>query len=87
MLDLRRVAAASDGDGDIQGVEQRLLLMSHWSSMCSSSSGDGPPFVLSGVNSYNNQHFNSLKKCISYLNQSYRKDRELWLNPTFGWNR
>lgn len=32
-----------DGHGDIHGVEQRLLLMSHWSSNWISSSGVGPP--------------------------------------------
>lgn len=47
LLDLRRTAAASDGDGDMHGVEHRLLLRSHWSTRRNNSSGDGPPFVIS----------------------------------------
>lgn len=42
---MRDIAALDmvDGHGDMHGVEQRLLLMSHWSSNCRSSSGLGPP--------------------------------------------
>jgi len=36
-------AAAIDGHGEMQGVEQWLLLRSHWSRSFSSSSAVGPP--------------------------------------------
>jgi len=38
-------AASKEGDGLIQGVEQWLLLRSHWSNNFQSSSGVGPPEV------------------------------------------
>jgi len=38
-------AASNEGDGLMQGVEQWLLLRSHWSNNFQSSSGVGPPEV------------------------------------------
>lgn len=45
LLDFNRAAAAREGEGDIQGVEQWLLLKSHWSRRQRSSSALGPPVI------------------------------------------
>ena len=46
---IRAAGCPSEGQGDRQGVEQWLLLKSHWSKSLSSSSGEGPPSVWAAV--------------------------------------